>query len=138
MADRRASLRRPFHIVCEYADTKPRKTPTWFALDESRPLLAFAGIWTTWRGVRGTKANRIEGEHTLFGFLTTDANKEVGAIHPKAMPVILRWPDEVDRWLNEPSLTLQRPLPDGSLRIVATGEKEDPPIGSGEAVGTLL
>jgi hypothetical protein len=32
-------------------------------------------------GRRGTKANPIEGEHQLFGFLTTDANAEVGAIH---------------------------------------------------------
>jgi putative SOS response-associated peptidase YedK len=32
-----------------------------------------------------------EGEMTndLFGFLTTDPNAEVRAIHPKAMPVIL-------------------------------------------------
>jgi putative SOS response-associated peptidase YedK len=32
-----------------------------------------------------------EGETTndLFGFLTTEPNAEVGAIHPKAMPVIL-------------------------------------------------
>ena len=32
-----------------------------------------------------------EGETTndLFAFLTCDANAEVGAIHPKAMPVIL-------------------------------------------------
>ena len=29
---------------CEYADTKPLKTPTWFALNEDRPLLAFAGL----------------------------------------------------------------------------------------------
>src|SRR6185312_10801245 len=38
----------PFTSFCEYADTKPRKTPTWFALDRSRPLAFFAGIWTTW------------------------------------------------------------------------------------------
>ena len=43
-------------IVLRMADTKPKKTPTWFALDVSRPLFAFAGIWTPWRGVRGTKA----------------------------------------------------------------------------------
>jgi putative SOS response-associated peptidase YedK len=35
---------------CEYADIKPRKTPTWFALDESRPLAFFAGLWTAWHG----------------------------------------------------------------------------------------
>jgi putative SOS response-associated peptidase YedK len=47
----------PVTSFCEYEDTKPRKTPTWFALDESRPLFAFAGIWTPWTGTRGTKEN---------------------------------------------------------------------------------
>jgi putative SOS response-associated peptidase YedK len=46
----------PMSSFCEYADTKPKKTPRWFAIDESRPLVAFAGIWTEWTGVRGTKA----------------------------------------------------------------------------------
>jgi len=48
-------------------------------LDDSRPLAlaVFAGIWTTWHGKRGTKSNPIEGEHQLFGFLSTDANAEV-------------------------------------------------------------
>jgi hypothetical protein len=84
---------------CEYADIKPRKTPTWFALDDSRPLAFFGGIWTTWHGTRGTKANLVEGEHQLFGFLTTDANAEVGAIHPKAMPVILTAEAEIEQWM---------------------------------------
>ncbi|WP_246725577.1 SOS response-associated peptidase family protein, partial [Beijerinckia sp. L45] len=57
----------PFTSFCEYADTKPKKTATWFALDDSRPLCAFAGIWTTWNGVRGTKAKPVEGEHHLYG-----------------------------------------------------------------------
>jgi putative SOS response-associated peptidase YedK len=26
----------------------------WFALDEGRPLFAFAGIWRPWMEVRGT------------------------------------------------------------------------------------
>jgi putative SOS response-associated peptidase YedK len=118
----------PFNSFCEYADTKPRKTPTWFALDDDRPLAFFAGIWTTWHGRRGTKANPVEGEHQLFGFLTTDANAEVGAVHPKAMPVILTSTEAVEQWLTLPvkeALALQKPLPDGALRIVATGEKED-------------
>jgi putative SOS response-associated peptidase YedK len=108
--------------------TKPRKTPTWFALGDDRSLAVFAGIWTVWHGTRGTKKNPIEGEHQLFGFLTTDANAEVGAIHPKAMPVILMTPTEIETWMTAPTeeaLKLQRPLPDGTLKIVMTGEKED-------------
>jgi putative SOS response-associated peptidase YedK len=38
---------------CEYEDTKPRKTPIWFALADDRPLFAFAGLRTAWRGTRG-------------------------------------------------------------------------------------
>ena len=118
----------PFNSFCEYADTKPRKTPIWFARNEDRPLAFFAGFWTTWHGKRGTKANPVEGEHQLFGFLTTDANVEVGAVHPKAMPVIFTQADHVEAWLTLPvaeALQMQKPLPDGALKIVAQAEKED-------------
>jgi putative SOS response-associated peptidase YedK len=42
-----------------------------------------------------------EGETTndLFAFLTTEPNKEVGAIHPKAMLVILRTAEEIETWM---------------------------------------
>jgi putative SOS response-associated peptidase YedK len=71
------------------------RPPVWFALDDTRPLAFFAGIWTRWSSVRKVK----EGETTndLFAFRTTEANNVVGAIHPKAMPVILTTPQEIDR-----------------------------------------
>ena len=103
-----------------------RRPPAWFAFDETRPLAFFAGIWTQWTSVRKVK----EGETTndLFGFLTTEPNIDVGVIHPKAMPVILTNPEEIDLWMTgtpAEALNLQRPLADNSLRVVARGTKED-------------
>lgn len=108
-------------------DAEGKSHPVWFALSEERPLAFFAGIWTPqWTSVRKLK----EGETTndLFAFLTTDANAEVGAVHPKAMPAILTTADEVEQWMSAPTkeaMQLQRPLADGTLRIVAKGEKQD-------------
>ncbi|MGI4747599.1 MAG: SOS response-associated peptidase [Janthinobacterium lividum] len=102
------------------------RPPIWFAFDESRPLACFAGVWTRWTSVRKVK----EGETTndVFAFLTTEPNKVVGAVHPKAMPVILRTADEIDTWMTAPApeaLALQRPLTDDELVVVLRGSKKD-------------
>jgi putative SOS response-associated peptidase YedK len=102
------------------------RPPVWFALDESRPLAFFAGIWTRWTSVRKVKEGQTTND--LFAFLTTAPNALIAPIHPKAMPVILTTQDEVDEGLTAPTgegLALQRPLPDDALRIVARGLKED-------------
>jgi putative SOS response-associated peptidase YedK len=100
----------------------------WFALDESRPLFFFAGAWLSqWQSVR--KAADGPTTDDLYAFLTTNANDEVGAIHEKAMPVILRTPEEVERWFTIPFADIvadmQKPLPNGSLKIVSIGPKFD-------------
>lgn len=112
----------PFTSFSEF--NKVEGGDIWFALDESRPLAVFAGIWTNWTSVRKVK----EGETTndLFGFLTTEPSEVVAAIHPKAMPVILTTEHETETWLTAPAeeaLKLQRPI-DG-LKIVARGGKQD-------------
>ena len=118
----------PFTAFSEYgAGEGGKKEPVWFAMDESRPLVFFAGLWTEWTSVRKVK----DGETTdqLYGFLTCQPNEVVGEIHPKAMPVILTEPDEWEAWLTEPwekVSELQRPLPDEWLKIVARGERRDP------------
>lgn len=70
----------PVTAFCEYgAQADPatkRKRQHWFALASDQPF-AFAGIW------------RSTDTGPRFAFLTCEPNPLVGAVHPKAMPVML-------------------------------------------------
>ena len=114
----------PFNSFSEF--NKAEGGDVWFALDETRPLACFAGIWTNWTSVRKVR----EGETTndLFAFLTTDPNPLVATYHPKAMPVILTTQAEIDTWMDASTpiaLQLQRPIPHTALVVVARGTKQD-------------
>ncbi len=74
---------------------------------------AFAGLWETWIGPNGE-------ELETAAIVTTQANKEMGAVHNRA-PVILP-PEQFDLWLNggvgsADAAELIRPAPDGSMEV---------------------
>lgn len=101
----------PATSFCEWtAEPDPatkRKSKVWFGLAEDHPpLFAFAGIWRPGEG------------GPFMAFLTCDANQLVGAVHPKAMPVILR-PSDAEHWLHSPredACTLAQPFEDTLMR----------------------
>ena len=74
-------------------DHERTRQAIWFALDDSRPVAFFAGIWTPHACVRMKSKGWEEIE--AYGFLTTDSAEPVKTYHAKAMPVILT--TEADR-----------------------------------------
>ncbi len=105
-AERRCIV--PATSFCEWTGETGRKSKVWFGLAEEQAsrLFAFAGLWRPGEG------------GPFMAFLTCEANRTVGEIHPKAMPVMLR-PADVARWLDSPredACALAQPFEDTSMR----------------------
>jgi putative SOS response-associated peptidase YedK len=97
----------PVTSFCEWEGEAGSKRKVWFGRTDT-PLFAFAGLW------RQTK------DGPRMAFLTTEANEIVGAVHPKAMPVLLDAEDH-DVWLTgdyEAATGLARPFDDSRMEIV--------------------
>jgi putative SOS response-associated peptidase YedK len=105
----------PVTSFCEWtAEPDPatkRKSKVWFALHEDvHPLFAFAGVW------------RPGEDGPFYAFLTCEANETVGAVHPKAMPVMLTPGEAVSRWLDSEradACSLAVPFADTAMRRVS-------------------
>jgi putative SOS response-associated peptidase YedK len=86
-----------------------KKRKYWFGLHEGEPpLFAFAGIW------------RPGDDGAFMAFLTCAPNETVGAIHPKAMPVMLR-PQDHEVWLDAPraeAVSLAKSFADDDMRVL--------------------
>lgn len=108
----------PVSSFCEWTaepdpDTR-RKSKVWFGLHEhDDPLFAFAGIWRPGE----------DGPH--MAFLTCGANQVVGAVHPKAMPVMMRASSAM-QWLDhdrEQACALAVPFADADMRRIESNDR---------------
>jgi putative SOS response-associated peptidase YedK len=96
--------------VAPMPDTGKKKA-FWFSVP-SQPVFAFAGIW------------RPTDSVPVYSFLTCGydgdpANHVVGAIHPKACPVVLH-EEDYDRWLHtdlEDAISLASPFPNQLMAV---------------------
>ena len=101
----------PVTSFCEWTGEVGRKSKVWFSLTGGQhPPFAFAGIWRPGEG------------GPFMAFLTCAANETVGAVHPQAMPVMLRPGEDVERWLGSEradACSLARPFADTAMRRVS-------------------
>lgn len=113
----------PVTRFCEWTATPDpatgRKRKIWFAVKDA-PLFAFAGLWRPAPPVPGDDGSDTTEPLPRTAFLTCPSNEIVGAVHPKAMPVILA-PEDYETWLTgdlAAASALQRPFPSELMEIV--------------------
>jgi putative SOS response-associated peptidase YedK len=117
----------PASSYCEPKGEKPAKWH-WFAVngDEQRPLFAFPGIWTRYRGP--IKKDGAPVDQEVFAFMTTEPNALTASINHERMPVLITNPD-FDTWLSAPTadaFKLARSYAAEQMRIVQSGaDRED-------------
>ena len=118
----------PASSYCEPKGEKPA-TWHWFALngEEQRPLFAFPGVWTKYKGPLKKNGETVEQE--VFAFMTTEPNKLTSSINHERMPVLMSDPADFETWLSAPpqeAFKLARSYAAEQMRIVQSGsDRED-------------
>jgi putative SOS response-associated peptidase YedK len=118
----------PASSYCEPKGAKPA-TWHWFALngDEDRPLFAFPGVWTRYRGPLKKNGENVDQE--VFAFMTTEPNELTKSINHERMPVLITDPADFETWLSgstEEEFKLARSYAADQMRIVQFGaDRED-------------
>jgi putative SOS response-associated peptidase YedK len=118
----------PASSYCEPKGEKPAMWH-WFALngDDQRPLFAFPGVWTRYRGP--LKKNGPNVNQEVFACMTTEPNALTASINHERMPVLISDPADFETWLSgstEDAFKLARSYAAEQMRIVQFGaERED-------------
>ena len=124
----RPSFEQPASSYCEPKGAKPA-TWHWFALngEEQRPLFAFPGVWTRYRGPLKKDGDNVDLE--VFAFMTTEPNQLTASINHERMPVLISDPGDFETWLSgsaDEAFKLARSYAAEQMRIVQSGsERED-------------
>jgi putative SOS response-associated peptidase YedK len=89
----------PASSYCEPKGEKPA-TWHWFAVngDGHRPLFAFPGVWTRYRGPLKKDGESVDQE--VFAFMTTEPNELTASINHERMPVLMTDPTDFETWLS--------------------------------------
>jgi len=117
----------PASSYCEPKGVKPA-TWHWFALkgEEQRPLFAFPGVWTRYRGPLKKDGEPVEQE--VFAFMTTEPNALTASINHERMPVLITDPADFDTWLSAPpqeAFRLARSYAAEQMHIVQSGANRE-------------
>jgi len=118
----------PASSYCEPKGEKPA-TWHWFAIDgdDTRPVFAFPGVWTRYKGPLKKNGEAVEQE--VFAFMTTEPNELTASINHERMPVLLSEPADFETWLSgspEDAFKLARSYAADQMRIVQSGsERKD-------------
>ena len=118
----------PASSYCEPKGEKPA-TWHWFSIngDDARPVFAFPGVWTRYKGPLKKNGDVVEQE--VFAFMTTEPNELTASINHERMPVLLTDPADFETWLSgstEEAFKLARSYAADQMRIVQSGsERKD-------------
>ena len=118
----------PASSYCEPKGEKPA-TWHWFAVngEDQRPLFAFPGVWTRYRGP--IKKDGADVDQEVFAFMTTEPNELTASINHERMPVLISDPadfDDVAFGPPEEAFRLARSYAAEQMRIVQSGaDRED-------------